>query len=65
MATTYIQEKLHTSRTLLIFTKSTQIEILPKILDVSKTRSNNYRLDNRLNCTRIVSFPDQEKLLEK
>ena len=66
IATAYIKSRTKAkSKRLLLLTTKNQIQILSKILDMSKIRLIVYRPGIHNLQTRIVSFPDQKKLLEK
>ena len=66
IATAYIKSRTKAkSKRLLLLTTKNQIQILSKILDMSKIRLIVYRPGIHNLQNRIVSFPDQKKLLEK
>ena len=66
IATAYVKSRTKAkSKRLLLLTTKNQIQILSKILDMSKIRLIVYRPGIHNLQTRIVSFPDQKKLLEK
>ena len=52
-------------RALPLFTKNTQRKKLPKVWDMSKIRYIISRPDTYNMQTRIILFPDQEKLLQQ